>query len=131
MNATRAETVGFILASLLFVSGCTTTFPLSRPGHAFNKPSNPVPRNGATGVSPDTTLSWSYSSNAASFRIYFGTESPPPFRRRQTRTVFDPGPLDFDTTYYWRIDPVGGPKGDLWKFTTFWYGDPNAEEMDI
>jgi len=131
MNAVRAETVAFILASLLFVSGCTRTFTPSRPKDAFNKPSDPVPLNGATGVSPDTTLNWSYSSSAASFKIYFGTESSPPFRREQAETTFDPGPLDFDTTYYWRIDPVGGPSGDLWKFTTFWYGDPNAEEMDI
>jgi len=113
MNVARAETIVFILASLLFVSGC------------------PVPPNGATGVSPDTTLSWSYSPPAASFRIYFGTESPPPYRRQKTETVFDPGPLDFDTTYYWRIVPVGGTEGNVWKFTTFWYGDPNAEEMDI
>ena len=131
MKAARAETVVFILASLLFVSGCTRTFPPSRTIDGFNKPSDPVPPNGATGVSPDITLNWLYSSGATSFRIYFGTESPPPFRREQAETAFDPGPLDFDTTYYWRIAPVGDTEGDVWKFTTFWYGDPNAEEMDI
>jgi hypothetical protein len=29
------------------------------------------------------------------------------------------------------VDIVGGTEGDIWSFTTFWYGDPNGEEMDI
>ena len=29
-----------------------------------------------------------------------------------------PGQLAYDTTYYWRVDPKGGPAGDVWSFTT-------------
>jgi hypothetical protein len=65
------------------------------------------------------------------YNVYFGTESPPPFRGEQDIATFEPGPLEWDTTYYWRVDIVGGAEGDIWSFTTFWYGDPNGEEMDI
>ncbi|MHC4808443.1 MAG: hypothetical protein ACYTBX_19590 [Planctomycetota bacterium] len=58
-------------------------------------------------------------------------QAAPPFVRNQTETTFDPGPLDWDTTYYWKIDTAGGAEGNIWRFTTFWYGDPNAEEMDV
>jgi hypothetical protein len=41
-----------------------------------------------------------------------------------TEPNYSPGPLDFDTTYYWAIDEVGGPPdnttytGEVWSFTT-------------
>jgi hypothetical protein len=65
------------------------------------------------------------------YNVYFGTQSPLPFVARQDGTTFAPGPLEWDQSYYWRVDLVGSAAGDIWKFTTFWYGDPNAEEMDV
>jgi len=91
----------------------------------------PVPADGATGVSPDTALSWSADNCAARYRLYFGDTQPPPLVGEQTETIFSPGALDFGRTYYWKVDIIDGPAGPVWKFTTFWYGDPNAEEMDI
>ncbi|MCD6394409.1 MAG: DUF5060 domain-containing protein [Planctomycetes bacterium] len=47
-----------------------------------------------------------------------------PFQGNQTSATFDPGDLEANTTYYWRIDEVndsepGSPwKGPVWSFTT-------------
>jgi len=82
---------------------------------------NPIPANNAPGVIPDTILSWTAGSEAASHDVYFDTTSPPVFIHNQTETTFDPGVLEFNTTYYWRIDEVNEPNiltGDLWTFTT-------------
>ncbi|MHC4738427.1 MAG: LamG-like jellyroll fold domain-containing protein, partial [Planctomycetota bacterium] len=43
------------------------------------------------------------------------------FMGNQMETVFDPGILNYETTYYWRIDQVnsfGKTKGNIWSFTT-------------
>jgi len=91
---------------------------------------NPNPPDGAKGVSPDTKLSWSGLAGA-SFGVHFGTETPPPFKATQTAMIYDPGPLEFDQQYYWKVDTVGLAKGDIWSFRTFWYGDPKSEEMNV
>jgi hypothetical protein len=104
--------------------------PAPKSRDSSGKASSPKPTDGARGVSPDTKLSWTGAAGASSI-VYFGTESPPPFAGSQRGTRFDPGPLEWDTSYYWKVDTVGGVEGDIWQFTTFWYGDPNAEEMDI
>jgi len=86
-----------------------------------NKAANPSPANGASNVAKTTTLSWTAGPGAASHDVYFGTSNPPAFQNNQTATTFDPGVLDFNTTYYWCIDEVNGPNtvtGDLWMFTT-------------
>ena len=82
----------------------------------------PAPTDGASGVNPDTQLSWSAGVGAVSHDIYFGTSSPGEFQCNQTDTTFDPGALDLGTMYYWRIDEVQGDssviEGDVWRFTT-------------
>jgi len=82
----------------------------------------PYPTDGMSGVNPNTELSWSAGVGAVSHNIYFGTSSPGVFQRNQTGAMFDPGPLDFQTTYYWRTDEVQADssvvKGDVWRFTT-------------
>jgi hypothetical protein len=86
-----------------------------------NKAANPSPANGASNVAKTTTLSWTAGPGAVSHDVYFGTSNPPAFQNNQTATTFDPGVLDFNTTYYWCIDEVNGPNtvtGDLWMFTT-------------
>jgi hypothetical protein len=113
------------------ITGCDTYQSQPQSNTSLPKASNPNPTDGAKGVSPYIRLTWTANENAVSFDIHFGVESPPPFVRNQTETAFDPGPLDWDTTYYWRIDTQDAHQGDIWKFTTFWYGDPNAEEMDV
>lgn len=119
------------VAALCLFTGCDAYWSQPQPNTYAAKASNPNPADGAKGVSPDTELTWSGHENAVTYDVYFGTESQPPFVRKQTETTFDPGPLDWDQTYYWKIDTVRGAQGDIWKFMTFWYGDPNAEEMDV
>ncbi len=69
----------------------------------------------------NTRLRWTPGRNATSHKVYFGTSNPPLFRGEQHETVFDPGPLDVATTYFWRVDsvtPGGVVQGQTWTFTT-------------
>ncbi len=68
-----------------------------------------------------TRLRWIPGRNAVSHNVHFGTSTPPPFRASQREAVFDPGPLDIATTYFWRVDsvtPGGVVQGHTWSFTT-------------
>ncbi|MHC4677240.1 MAG: hypothetical protein ACYTEK_00935, partial [Planctomycetota bacterium] len=48
----------------------------------------------------------------------------------QDASSYDPGRLEFETTYYWRVDEVNAPpdstvyKGNVWSFTTEPVGYP-------
>jgi hypothetical protein len=89
----------------------------ARPGQA----DNPSPHDGATGVPLNIQLEWTAGSDAESHDIYFGTTNPPPFRRNQTVTTFNPGLLTSDTTYFWLINELNASSttiGELWSFTT-------------
>ena len=97
--------------------------PPPPPGQA----SNPNPPDEATGVSTTVDLSWTAGSDATSHDVYFGTSNPPPFAGNQTDTIYYPGTLDYDTTYYWQIDEVGlsgTTTGVVWSFTTHGEGPP-------
>lgn len=90
---------------------------------------NPGPASGATQVSVSTKLGWTAGAAASSHNVYFGKSDPGDFRGSQVGTLFDPGPLDRGTTYYWRIDEVnasGVLTGDVWYFTT----KPPPGDMD-
>lgn len=99
------------------VFGIGSTTP---PGAA----TNPNPANSATGVSSNATLSWTAGSNAESHDVYFGTASSlgsGDFKGNQSSTTYNPGSLNLNTTYYWRIDEKnsnGTTSGPVWSFTT-------------
>ena len=92
---------------------------------------NPQPANKATDVSMATLLSWTAASNAASHELYLGLDkdavrsadnASPEYKgsRALGAESYDPGLLELDTTYYWRVDAVynGSPvKGPVWSFT--------------
>jgi hypothetical protein len=89
----------------------------TQTGKAFN----PNPASGASNVETAATLSWSAGFGATSHDVYFGTTYPPEARGNQSGTTFNPGTLALTTTYYWRIDEVGGSGtiiGDDWNFTS-------------
>jgi hypothetical protein len=54
--------------------------------------------------------------------VYFGTEATPALVASQAETGYDPGPLEYGTTYYWRVDTVKKDgtvqAGNVWSFTT-------------
>jgi hypothetical protein len=78
-------------------------------------------------------LSWTPADSAASHELYFGTDkeavrnadaAAPEYKGSKALGAesHDPGLLEADTTYYWRVDEVDDQgntaKGPLWIFTT-------------
>lgn len=91
--------------------------PPTLPSQAID----PSPADGEVDVDTDVVLSWTAGTGALSHQVYFGTDIVPPLASHQNGMEFDPGPLDPDTTYFWRIDEVnstGKTTGVLWRFTT-------------
>jgi glycoprotein endo-alpha-1,2-mannosidase len=85
------------------------------------KASNPNPGYNAVDVPPDVNLSWTAGVGATSHKVYFGTTSPGEFQDEQDSNSYNLPVLDYNTTYYWRVDEVIGANtvtGVVWKFTT-------------
>jgi hypothetical protein len=92
-----------------------------RPRQAFA----PDPADGATRIDPYVTLSWKAGFHAEFHYIYFGDNfddvNDVIIEFPQETTTYTPGPLEFDKTYYWRVDelsPSGIYKGKVWSFST-------------
>lgn len=91
-----------------------------------NTPYSPNPYNGADDVSILIILSWNGGDpdgDIVTYDVYFGTSSPPPIViNNQSETSYNPGTLEWDTKYYWKItawDEFEYPaKGPEWNFTT-------------
>jgi hypothetical protein len=96
--------------------------------------SRPEPSNGAVNVSQTPQLSWNIGQNAAQHDVYIGADSDAVatadtsmadiYQGRQEETSFTSATLEWNTTYYWRIDEVNDSesdspwKGPVWSFTT-------------
>jgi hypothetical protein len=86
----------------------------------------PVPPDGMRFVETDARLTWTAGENAALHTVYFGTNADEVANAtsggtNQGATTFDPGPLELETTYYWRVDEHAGlveTRGEVWSFTT-------------
>ncbi len=86
---------------------------------------SPQPANAATGIGIGTTLSWRPGREAASHKVFFGTDKAgvtngTASAKTVTNHAFDPGALLYGTKYYWRVDEVNTVTypGDVWSFTT-------------
>jgi len=96
---------------------------------------SPNPPNGAVDVKQTQIITWSPGIYAASHQLYFGTDKDvvrnadtgsPEYKgtRDLGAQSYDPGMLEWDTAYYWRIDEVNNTNPDspwtgiLWSFTT-------------
>ena len=94
---------------------------------------NPQPAYNAADVALNTILTWTPADSAASHEFYFGTDKEtvrnadsgsPEYKGSKALDAesYDPGLLEADTTYYWRVDEVddqgNSAKGPLWIFTT-------------
>ncbi len=62
-----------------------------------------IPANAATNIPKNTTLSWTAPSSAISYDVYFGTSPGAPMVANQTSTTYNPGLLNANTTYYWKV----------------------------
>jgi len=96
---------------------------------------NPEPANGAEGVTQTPILTWSPGVFGASHEVYFGTDSEavknadtgsPEYKGSGNlgSESYDPGQLEWNTTYYWRVDEANNANanspwtGPLWSFST-------------
>jgi len=72
-----------------------------------NQPSSPNPQNNSLDQSTILTLSWTCTDpdqDPLTFDVYFGTSSNPPLIQTNILNAnFNPGVLDHNTTYYWKI----------------------------
>jgi len=82
----------------------------------------PEPAVDATDVSIGTDLKWRPGREAESHVVYLGTD---PGALTQIGTPsghsVTPASLDLGTTYYWKVDEIGGGgpyEGEVWSFTT-------------
>ena len=98
----------------------------SEENHPPDKPSNPSPANGSTGVEINVTLSWQCSDpdgDNLTYDVYLGTsDDPPKVSSNQSATTYNLSNLQYSTTYYWKIvawDEHGEKnESELWTFVT-------------
>ncbi|MBE9563280.1 MAG: T9SS type A sorting domain-containing protein [Proteobacteria bacterium] len=83
--------------------------------------SNPSPANGELEVRTAILITWEPGKRTRTSNVYFGTSNPPSLAANVTENRYNPGQLDLNTKYYWRIDGVnewGSTEGTVWEFTT-------------
>ena len=124
-----ASTAGASNSATMTLS--TSAFPASGQTYTWTPASgppgcaiNPSPANAATGVSKNTTLSWSAGPGGAptNYDVYFGTSVAPPFVANVAASPYNPGTLPYSTLHYWQIVPKNGSGSatgcPVWSFTT-------------
>lgn len=86
---------------------------------------DPYPPDGMKFIDTNVKLGWTAKWNAALFNVYFGTDADQIANATGASSIgkmtYDPGPLELDTTYYWRVDSFNGTEwrtGNVWSFTT-------------
>jgi len=92
----------------------------------------PDPFDGQTEVPAEVSLIWRPGDYAQVHDVYFATSfddvndadttTSGVYKGRQEANSYNPGSLQMDTTYYWRIDEVNTTdpnlwKGNVWEFT--------------
>jgi len=105
---------------------------LAKRGPAFD----PVPEEETVDVPRDVALAWTAGPTAVTHDVYLGTvfddvnnaDRDNPLgvlvSQDQEAASYPVGLLDFNQTYYWRVDEVNGApdytifKGNVWSFTT-------------
>jgi hypothetical protein len=101
-----------------------------KPVNAFS----PIPSKGAAEVKRTPVLSWKSGKRALLHHVYFGTNEEavrsantgaPEYKgtKEPGSESYDPGILELETTYYWRIDEFNNLDadspwvGEVWSFT--------------
>jgi hypothetical protein len=94
---------------------------------ADTKAYDPTPIDGAKFADTDTDLAWKPGLGVIMQTLYFGNDYDTVNDATTGGTdvgggiTFDPGPLELDTAYYWRVDTTGvfgKVRSDVWSFTT-------------
>ncbi|MBC8470100.1 MAG: hypothetical protein H8D56_11570 [Planctomycetes bacterium] len=85
-----------------------------------------IPLNGAVDVTQTPVLTWA-PGFGASHEVYFGADAASLELKASGNfgsESYDPGQLEWNTTYYWRVDEANNANADspwtgpLWSFTT-------------
>ncbi len=105
---------------------------------APNTPSSPNPADNATGILTSPALNWTCTDpdeDPLTYDVYFGTATEPPLvSENQGETSYDPGTLDYNTTYYWKIiaqdNQDHSTDGPVWLFSTG-SGVLNEQEFEL
>jgi formylglycine-generating enzyme required for sulfatase activity len=93
-----------------------------------NEPYDPTPSDNADNVSINTNLNWSGSDpdgDDLTYDVYWGTDPTPDsgelVSEDQAGTSFDPGTMQYEITYYWKIVASDGEyetSSSVWNYTT-------------
>lgn len=89
-------------------------------------PGDPYPEQGGMDVGIIIDLNWTCSDpndTILYYSIYLGDVNPPPLvHNGDTASAYDPGVLNYNTTYYWKIVAYDGygdsAVSDVWSFST-------------
>ncbi len=90
----------------------------------------PSPSDESVSVPVNSLLSWTAGPDAQTYKVYLGVSEPLQYVATVSGTSFDPGLLDYDTNYLWRVDSynaVTGNPGRVWSFTTARSGDIDTD----
>ncbi len=109
----------------------------SLPNNPPYEPSDPDPKSGSTNIDIDADLSWTGGDpdlgDTVVYDVYLeADDSTPDIQVADdiNETTFDPGILEYETIYYWRViakDNHGASTyGYVWRFTT-----ESAPEPDL
>jgi hypothetical protein len=88
--------------------------------------SNPDPAKGTVDISQTPVLTWT-PGLGATYDIYFGADAGTLEKKASGNLgseSYEPGQLEWNTTYYWRVDEANNANADspwtgpLWSFTT-------------
>jgi inhibitor of cysteine peptidase len=88
---------------------------------------SPEPANGAVDVTQAPVLTWAAGVFADTYEVYFGADAASIELKGSGNLgseSYDAGNLEWNTTYYWRIDEANSANADspwtgpLWSFTT-------------
>ncbi len=115
---------------------CTTLVS----GHAPETPHTPFPPDETNNASVKSVLTWISqdpdAGDTVTYEVYFGTSDPPPLIDQDlSEASYDPGMLNYSTSYYWQIVATNSRgtrvPGPVWQFATFApTGDEDGDGID-
>lgn len=125
----KSITITFIIIFALsfgFIGCGDDDSPSGTSNEAPATPSAPVPADDAIDQSTDVDLSWECSDpdgDQLTYDVYFGdSDTPPSVQTAITTKSYDPGALENDQTYYWKIvakdEHDHSTESPIWSFTT-------------
>ena len=124
----RSDTVDANTSTTGTLSANRANMKFDMAEFVLTDPPNPAvavsPLDAATNVAINATLNWAGGGGAPTgFKLYYGTTNPPAYIGDLGSVfTYNPGALNFSTTYYWQVIPYNA-EGDatgcpVWSFTT-------------